>query len=161
MKVNITGNEIRNGYLNIIHGAVMNPPSPDSVSDGTAIVVGRFHELDPILENDSAEEILFNYALNILGPNDMVPILEHWRNKLMPEGILKVSFIDIRRLGRFITSGDMSLEELDMIIYGPNRSHVCLMDTNTFTNVLKNLGFSIDTIAAKDFFVTVEAKKNA
>ena len=161
MKVNITGNEVRNGYLNVIHGAVLTPPNAENVSEDTQIVVGRLNDLDPVVPDGAAEEILFNYALNILGPSDMVPVLEHWRNKLKEDGTLKVSFIDIKRLGRFITSGELSLEELDTIIYGPNHSHLCLMDTNTLSNVLKNIGFRIDTIAPKDFFVTVEAKKDA
>lgn len=99
--------------------------------------------------------------MNVLYPAHIVPILEHWHKKIKPNGELVLSYVDIRRLGQFIHSGELSLQQIDGMIYGPNHNYHSLVDTNVLDAVLRGLGYSIKMISPKEFFVTVEAAKNA
>lgn len=157
MKVNLYG-DIRNGYLNIVNQL---PDSFGELPDDTSIVVGDAGQLDPILENNSVEQMLFSVPLNVLYPAHIVPILQHWREKLQTNGTLIATYVDIRRLGKFIHSGELSLQQIDGMIYGPNHNYHSLVDTNVLDSVLRGIGYSIQMISPKDFFVTVEATKNA
>lgn len=156
MKVNLFG-DIRNGYVNIVNQV------PDGLADlpeNTHVVVGDMGNLDPILENNSVEEIILSVPMNVLYPAHIVPVLQHWKDKLKSGGKLVLTFVDIRRLGKFIHSGELSLQQIDGMVFGPNHNYHSLIDTNVLDSVLRGVGYSIKMISPKDFFVTVEASNN-
>src|SRR3712207_4192008 len=106
MKINLEcGNDIRNGYVNVTSWPLQE--LPDDLPDNTNIVVGNPLNLDPVFENDSAEEIVFSRLFNVIHPNHIIPALEHWHDKLAKDGLLKLSFVDIRLVSKFIHSGQL------------------------------------------------------
>ena len=157
MKVNLYGNGLRNGYVNIVNSV---PDDLSDVPDNTAVITGDFKNLDPVVEDNQAEELIFNVPLNALLPVDLVPVLEHWNKKLAKDGVLRIGYVDIRRLGKSIHMGELTLQDIDNLVYGPNHQYHCLMDTDVLKTVLKSLGYKINYISPKDFFVTIEARKN-
>jgi hypothetical protein len=157
MKVNLFGDTLRNGYLNIV------PEVSGDLSElpeDTQVMVGNIDSLNSTFENNSVEEIVFNPPLNVLQPTQLVGVLQQFNTKLKKDGRLKIGFFDIRRLGRFIANGELTLQQVDGFIFGPQHQYQCLVDTNVLEAVLKGVGYQIDILSSKDFIVTIEAVKN-
>jgi hypothetical protein len=157
MKVNLYGEGLRNGYVNIV-GQV--PDDLSNLPDATEVAVGDFKNLDPVVPDGQAEELIFNVPLNAILPVDLVEVLQHWNKKLANKGILRIGYVDIRRLGKSIHSGELTLQEIDNLIFGPDHHYHCLIDTDVLKILLGSVGYSINYISPKDFFVTIEARKN-
>jgi hypothetical protein len=159
MKLNLeSGNDLRNGYVNVNLGIV----DLKSVPQNTRFVVGNFRNLDPIVKDGQAEEIVFNPPFNRIGPAEAMKVLTHWKNKLGVGGVLKLVFCDIRRLGQILHSGEIPLQEAHSLIFGsPNAPHQSLIDAQIMKNIGESLGLSVKSISAKDYVVTIELEKNA
>ena len=158
MKLNLEyGTNIRNGYINISAW----PPQelPNDLPDETSIVVGQASNLNDVVPDESAEEILFNPVFNLINPAGILPLFQHWHQKLKAGGVLKLYFIDIRLISRFIYSGQLPLQEIHNLIMGPNKQHESIIDTDVMKNALSACGYKIQSISHQDFFVTVEACK--
>ncbi len=158
MKVNLEcGTDIRNSCLNISSW-----PSVQQVKDlpeDTQFVVGRYNNLNPILENGSVEEINFAPALNVLTPDTLVACLDHWKNKLSVGGKLTLSFIDINRVARAITMGEVDIQQADQLLFGPQHAFKSLIELNVLKSVLAHLNLKVEYIDLKQFFATIEVVK--
>jgi hypothetical protein len=158
MKLNLEcGTNIRNGYENINFGVV----PLNSISEGSRFVVGNYRNLDPIVDDGSCEEIVFNPPLNVLSPNEIVNVLNHWSRKLTGGGKLVVTFYDIRRIGRAAHSSELSLEDIHGMTLGNRNELKTVMDTAVIKLVASASGLLIESISPKQFTVTVELIKNA
>lgn len=155
-KVNLCGNspEYLNGYLNIVDSLQVDP---NSLSENTSIVAGRYSNLDPVLEDDSVDELLLSLPLNILMPDKLLEILTMWKKKLKQGGTLKVWYYDIRRLALEAVKGSMSLEELHNYLIGANKELNCLLDSATMKIVMNSLGFKINILSLSDLIGSLEA----
>lgn len=142
MKVNLEcGSNILNGYVNI------NSEMVDNTHVGDAnFIIGVYNNLDPVLEDNSAEEIIFNPVLNCLPPSDIAQCVTHWRNKLIDGGMLVVSFTDILRVSTGIVRGDIDYQNAHNILYGQNGEIKSLTDLNNIKSLLRQLGFTIDFV---------------
>ncbi len=158
MKANLQcGNDIRNGYVNVNYG----PVSLDEMSENSKIVMGDFKNLDPIFENESLDEVLFNPSVSVIMPDHLPDVIAHWRNKLKNKGVLKIHTIDIRKVGRAAHTGELGLQDLHMLILGNNYEYKTIIDTAVLVTLVKKLGFDVDMISSTDFVSTIEAVKNA
>ncbi len=158
MKLNLEyGNQWLNGYVNIS----MWPPQeiPKDLPEATQIIVGQVGNLDNCVDDNSAEEVIFNPLLNSIKPNDLLDILSHWYRKLKDKGILKISFVDVRLLARYIYNGEMNLQDVHNTVMGPNKQYESVLDLEIIKGVLLSGGFKIDSITHKQYLVNIEAFK--
>lgn len=158
MKVNLEcGNDIRSGYLNISsrpYGINTN-----NLPDHTKFIVGHYNKLDGIVPDESVEELIFNDHLNSLPPNEILPVFDHWKKKLKPKGKLKLSFVDIKRVGRAAHLGEANIQEIAQLIFGPANQFRSIAESSLLKTVLKHIGFDIDYLDVKNYFGTIEATK--
>lgn len=156
MKLNLEcGNDIRNGYINIS----FNIGDVSNVPENTKIIPGNFRNLDPLIEDESVEEIVFNPTLNTISPKEIVGILTHWSTKLRPSGTLLVKFYDVRRIGQSAHYGTLSLQELHGLLLGHNYENKTVMDVAVVKTVADVTGYDIESISPTEYLVTVELKK--
>lgn len=158
MKLNLEySNNIRNGYVNVSAW----PPQelPKDLPEGTQIAVGQAGNLDDIAPDNKAEEIIFNPVFNLVNPNGILQLFQHWHKKLQDGGTLKLFYIDIRLLSRFIYNGQLSLQDIHNLVMGPNKQHESVVDTDVMKNALSACGYKIRSINHHEYFVTVEAYK--
>lgn len=157
MKLNLEcGNDIRGGYININLGVVDIKELPDNAR----FVVGNFRNLDPMIKDDSVEEIIFAPPLNMIGPVESIQVLEHWKKKLQKNGKLVVKFFDARRIGRSLHTGDLSLQDAHYMLFGQRGEFQTLVDTDILRNVAKALNLFVEYITHSEFFVTMTLSKN-
>jgi hypothetical protein len=158
MKVTLESKNLpRQGYLNI----TSQPYHTDNLSNDIQIVSGLFSNLDPILKNETVEEIIFCDYLNKLGPNDMVKIISHWKSKLINGGILKLSYIDIRKICLLGDTGSLTLEELHNLTLGfENNQYRSILDFATFKKICNILKLNIINCDNDNYITNVEIQKN-
>lgn len=147
--------DFRNGYLNVISNGEYQPTENSSLE----IAFGHYGNLNPIVEDESVEEILFSPPLNIMPPDAMVECFKHWHKKLDKNGKIGVYFIDIRYIGRFAHTGEMSLLNLHNFIFGNNYSFRSILDLDTFYSFVKACGFYVETMSNDRGFVSAEIIK--
>ncbi len=149
--------DIRNGYIN-----VNNMPVPiDHMAENTKLVAGDYKNLDPIFQDDSLEEIIFNPPLSVVTPNQLPDLLTHWHKKLKHGGILKIHTIDIRKVGRAAHSGNIGLQDIHNLILGENYEYKSVIDTSILRGLILRLGYKIETITPIDFISIFEVIKHA
>lgn len=156
MKLNLEcGNLLRSGYVNVNSCSVS---LDENTTEDMPFVLGNFKNLKPIFPSEKFEEIIFNLPLNIFTPSELISIVEHWKEFLETNGILKIFFIDARRVARATQIESISLQESHDLTYGQNYEYKSLMDASIFKNVAKALKFDIEIMSAKDFFTAFELK---
>ena len=136
MKINLEcGNDIRNGYLNI---------NSIEVNGATTCRFDSFNEL----VTEDLEEIVSNYTVHKCDPDKVFPTIQYWTNLLKPEGLLHISFIDIRRVGflSYMPSCRIELLQTHQFIYGPNNDYKSIMDLNTMKTILNACNLKINII---------------
>jgi hypothetical protein len=150
LKLNLECSEIlRNGYTNVNSFA---PPNVD---------FANLKNLQPLLQNEKADEIIFNPFLNILGPNEIFPVISHWRDSLSDSGNIKLQYIDIYRMSDYISRGSISYQDLHRFIYGNNKEYNSILDDKLFKKLALDIGMSVQEMSSQNFFVTVQLGKNA
>lgn len=156
MKLNLEcGNLLRSGYVNANSHSV---PLNENVTEDMPFILGHFKNLKSIFPNEKFEEIIFNLPLNILTPEDLLPVISHWKEMLDANGILKVFFIDIRRVARATQVESINIQDTHNLIYGENYAYKSIMDASIFKNVCKSMGFQIEMMSIKDYFAAFELK---
>ena len=155
MKLNLEcGESPRNGYLNIT-----SRPLYGKFDTSTEILMGRFDNLNPIVEDNSCDIIVFNKVLNIMPPEVLFKVMSHWRDKLKVGGILKISYIDIRRLSLYMFRGDMDLGQIHNMVFGEDYINRSVLDLKTIQSTFKQMKYHIDVISPESFAVSFEAIK--
>jgi hypothetical protein len=92
-------------------------------------------------------------------PNEILDVLKHWNKKMKIGSVLKLNFLDVRAVAANIHAGDLSLQDSHNLLFGINYDHKSVIDTQVIESVVKDIGFNIDIISIKDFFVTLEITK--
>jgi hypothetical protein len=158
MKLNLEcGNGLRNGYVNVSGRPIPDPP--EDLPENTYIAFGKFYDLDPLAKDNTVNEIVFNPPLNVLPPETITEVLDHWNKKLTKNGVLRFSFIDFYLLARKFEAGDIDLQNGHMVVFGQNYSNKSLLDTSLIKTALPSLSYKVDFISTKDMFVIIEASK--
>jgi hypothetical protein len=83
------------GYLNVNSCSI---DIHENVTKDTLFAIGNFRNIGPIVKDQKFEEIIFSQPLNVLTPPELLDILTDWRKYLTDDGVLKVQFIDIKRV---------------------------------------------------------------
>ena len=158
MRLNLEyNNNIRNGYINV---SVWPPQElPKDLPDSTSIAVAKPDKLDDIAKDNEVEEIIFNPLFNLINPDGILNLLQHWYKKLQSGGLLKIYFADIRLISRYIYNGELSLQDIHNIVMGNNQQNQSVIDTDVMKNALTACGYKLNLVSHQDFFVTIEASK--
>lgn len=156
MKINLEfNNNPLNGYVNISSKSI----DVAKTTENAQIVPGVYFNLDPIIKDESVEEIIFNPPLNLLDPMKTIEILLHWHKKLRKNGVLKIFFVDIKQLAANIHQGLLPLVDIHHLIFGSQNEYKSILDISSFREAMKVCKFQIEFISPKDNIVFVEAIK--
>jgi len=156
IKLNLESNgDFRHGYLNIVS-------KPIGVSDkheGVEVIPGQFWNLDPVVKDESVDEIVFNPMLNIMNPEQMVQVVNHWTKKLKNEGKLYCWFIDHREVARMMYMDYIGLADAHRYFIGNNREIQTLSDCDTVVRSFKSAGYIINDISLNNHVASLELTK--
>ena len=156
MKLNLEcQNNLRNDYINISSTPI---PGDLIAEHNCTFGIGRYDNLSQIVEDESIEEIVFNKPINVIDPNNVMVCLQHWKNKLMVGGILKLYFIDIVKVSRDIVNGTRPLDQLHQMIFG-NYEFKSIISYPIIKNALNNLDMEILTVEMNGHSVGLSCKK--
>ena len=139
MKLNLecATSQIQNGYINT---------SIQPIDGVENVVLCDYKNIDNICGDDDAEEIIVNPPLNVLLPTDLVQVLQHWGKKLNSEGVLKISFFDIRVIGKLIAEGTTDLQKTHMMILGPQNEFSSILDLPTLKKAAQAVKLNINGV---------------
>jgi len=147
--------QYRNGYVNIT-----SRPSDGATHEGITVIPGRFDNLDPLVGNDTVDEIVFGQPLNILDPNTIVRLIKHWSDKLLPLGELKVFGVDARVVGKMAADNEITLGGVHALTLGDKFRFNCILDTSTLIEAVKSVGLRINSVVVDGYLVQIEASKD-
>ena len=137
MKLILQSLKLNKEYLNV-HS------EPNQIKDflnDYNIAICHFSNLDPIVENNTVEEIKFGLLANVLDPKDILSVFEHWFKKLKSGGILTIAFLDVN-LGSKQILEDPTNHQLYNGIF--NNKFKCILNTIIFEELCRNIGFKIN-----------------
>lgn len=113
MKLNLNcGEDVRSGYLNI--DLSVRDLSPDLYVSGDVI------ELDWVCDDNTADEIIAINVLETVSFNLIENMLKNWAKKLSPNGVLKLSIIDLYIVCKLFVEVKITLEDLIGHLWGQN-----------------------------------------
>lgn len=111
MKVNLLiGGYPLNGYLNL--DPLAQPNDSSKVSHG-------LENLDDIVDNNECDEFLAHKVIDAFPVNTRQQVLGHWLSKVEHGGLFTLSGLDINKATRLIASGDINLNDANILLYGP------------------------------------------
>jgi hypothetical protein len=138
------------GYLNV---------SPTAAG----CVYAHFSDLDPVVEDAEASEILASDVADFVPASAFDDMLAHWARKLARGGTLTVRGLDLADVCRMVASRQLDLPRANLLIYGdqsvPSACRKSATSLPLMCGVLRSVGL---TIAAKAFagpFYTVTARR--
>jgi hypothetical protein len=113
MKLNLLlhGQDLRGGYLNVDPFA-----EPDSDK-----VVGSVTNLDALVHDAQADEIIALDILDFLPACDVDATLEHWVSKLRHGGTVTIGGLDLHEVARRFHLGQIDLDAANQLIHGRQR----------------------------------------
>jgi len=153
MKINLEcGQDIRQGFVNVNSVPVENPHNYD-------FRVGDPRNLDEIVEDGKAEQIVANELLTRFHPSEVVSVVQRWIQKLQKGGKLIVTFVDFRLVAQEIYLNNLSIENIHVLIYGQNNEKQSICDVDTAKILVEKLGMNVEHVSIKDTVVYVEAVK--
>jgi hypothetical protein len=157
LKLNLEcGQHYRNGYTNIVSGGF----DTNLIHDGLSIVPGHYNNLDPIVGENKAEEIIFNPPLNTIHPTELPKSIKHWIDKLSTGGILKLWALDIRLIGKEAYDGGLTLANIHEAVFGKNNEMKSVLDTSTVIEAMRHSGCKIHNLYVDKFAVIIILVKN-
>lgn len=147
--------QYRNGYINIT-----SRPTDVATHEGMTVIPGRFDNLDPLVGNNSVDEIVFGQPLNIIDPNGIVKVLKHWSDKLAPLGELRVFGVDARVVGKMAADNEIALSDIHALTLGDKFRFSCILDTNTLIEAVKSIGLRVNSVVIDNYLIQIEASKD-
>src|SRR5690606_34810960 len=98
------------------------------------VISGNFRNLDPLITNESCEEIIFNPLINIFDPKELSQVIVNWKNKLVKGGILSLTFINFPSVGLDAYLGKLSLPDTHKLTIGQYNEFRSIIDVNNLSN---------------------------
>jgi len=151
MKLNLgCGQDIRPDYLNI------------DIKDNNVenFRVGCVRCIDWICEDETVEEILAMDILAYIPPNDLKSTIKNWISKLQPNGIIKMSIIDLFAVSEAFVRGQASTDEFIILLFGKvNDQRLSAMDSQMLLSLIEEQGLIIKTKRFDGIIFYVEAQK--
>lgn len=132
MRVNlvVAGNP-RHNYLNIGPWSCTLP----------GVNPGDVGNLDNHVEDAEASEIIAEDVIDFVDPSQIPDVLSHWVRKLARGGTLTVGGLDLREVGRRMTTYETELPEAIALIYGGGRKSALAL--RSVADHLASLGLEI------------------
>ncbi len=130
-KINMhCGDKVREGYRNLDVRDLGDMDGLESCSDYSLIMN----------KDDSLNEIIAHAGcLESIQRSDILDTLKIWHNKLSPEGLLKISFVDMKRLSNSYFYDRIQIEEMESSICSMKSLH----DMMSIRSALFSAGFHI------------------
>jgi|GEM_PF-6127219 len=144
-----------NGYVNINN----QPYQIKDLPEGTTIIPGHYNNLDPVCKNSTVEEIIFFMPLNVMDPNNLIKIVNHWKDKLITGGIIQFFFVEIEKVCLLGYNGSISLEELHKLLLGNDGEHKCILNFSTIRELIKALGMTILSVDTNSHLSSIRILK--
>jgi len=155
MKINLMYGRGQN-----LHGHININAIPTEEED---VVVANPSDLDFLVDDAEAESIVAYDVINFLPKVIMTSTIEHWVKKLRHGGTIAIGGIDCYAISRDILSNVITLQDLNVILYG---SEIPSWDVrrNIFTmqslvEHLKELGLKIVKSRIDKYEIAVEAMR--
>ena len=152
MKINLLcGPNCKTDYWNIDHRINLCKP------EGHKFSAGYYNNLDPLIEDESCEEVFVSEVLNILQPQEMIKVIEHWAKKVVKGGVLNIRFVDIFFAAQAISGKILNSESSNRVING-NGSFNSVLEFAAVKEVLGSLGLRINKLTS-NIITEIEAIK--
>lgn len=138
MKINLLldSQDVLNSYLNI-----------DPFSETQDKLKGEITNLDWIVDDGEAEEILAYNILEFFEFGKADEILNNWLRKLAKGGILIIGYNDIDEIARLFYQTHIELDQFNKLVFGEQKRgwdfKKCGFTTYQLSEVLKNKGYKI------------------
>jgi len=147
---------VRSGYLNIDPFA----PTPDTHGR----VVGDVNNLDKLVENGEAEEIVAHDILGYFPPQQVDEVLGNWLGKLAHKGILTVACPDVGEAARQFLQNLIRIEDYNVLLHG-EQTEGWQLRRSSFTlpllvGVFTTRGFRVIQKRIQNNFAVVTAQRS-
>lgn len=153
MKLNLgCGQDIRPDYLNI--------DIAEKDVNSRMFKTGCVKSIDWICENETVEEILAIDILPYIPPHELQHTIKNWVKKLKPNGIIKISIIDLFAISEAFVRGQASVDELIVLLFGKiNDQRLSAMDSQMLVSLMEANKLTIETKRFDGIIFYIEAKK--
>ena len=150
MKINLIldGHPI-SGYTNI---------DPYGYNDKNK-VAGDIYNLDELVEDSEALEIIAADVLSFVHLSDVPKIINHWCSKLRRKGKIIISGSDINIISQLCHQQAISLESINQLLYGDNdtKTHLSQISLEYLIQALKSNCLQIMSKRIRGTSISVEA----
>lgn len=132
MRINL-GVDTRQGYVNI------------SKTAGPNVTIGDFKNLNSIVQDDGAEEILATDVIQYVEIAQLQNVVTHWISKLAYGGEIYIQAPDSSLLGTIMQYEQTTVDQINKLIYGNSEKDrfVGLYNVTGFDSLLRSLGLEI------------------
>ena len=158
MKINLLLNnpkDIRSGYINVDPFAILDDPFGRQN--------GEPNNLDFLVDNNEATEIIAHDILDRYTNQEVNEILDHWLTKLAHGGELVISMVDIREVSRAVISNSLPLDEVNRLLYGDQDHKVNFkkisLTLEYLTKLLESKGMQVLKKRISNFRAVVAARR--
>ena len=98
-------------------------------------------------EDNSIDLIYASHVIEYFDREEIIPILNKWKNKLKPDGILRLAVPNFEEIARLYLMTDYDLEKFVGLLYGKMKMgdqiiyHKTTYDFNSLKDILSKCGF--------------------
>ncbi len=144
----------RSGYANV------DPFAPEGDRDRFKCDVSN---LDAVVDNGEAVEIVAHDILDYFGVGKIDEILDHWVSKLAYGGRLSLSVVDVREVARGLLAESLPFNDASILIYGAQQRawdfRRSMFTVARLAEVLENKGFNVLKKRIENFRAVVTCER--
>jgi len=119
--------------------------------------------LNLIVNDGQAEEIIANMVLNYISHKKLYSVLKTWSNKLSHNGTLEIFYIDLIEVARLITTGQIEENDAIKLIYGSQKEEWDFFKSSISIYELKmffeNEGLVIESLGKKEHLSKIKVRR--
>lgn len=152
MKLNLCcGEDIIIGYVNI-----------DRNPFNAQVQEGDFRNLSRLdIADGSVDEIR---CVNVLRYNQLTALqglLEHWKDKLSPGGVLVIQEIDARLLGNMLAHDQLNLEQINTLLYRGREPIISIYTLPAVEDLARQMGLIVleKSVVGQSFILRLEKER--
>lgn len=119
--------------------------------------------LNLIVNDGQAEEIIANMVLNYVSHKKLYSVLKTWSNKLSHNGTLEIFYVDLIEVSRLIITGQIEEKDAIQLIYGSQKEEWDFFKSSISIYELKmffeNEGLIIESIGKKEHLSKIKVRR--
>ncbi len=119
--------------------------------------------LNLIVNDGQAEEIIANMVLNYISHKKLYSVLKTWSNKLSHNGTLEIFYIDLIEVARLIITGQIKEQNAIQLIYGSQKEEWDFFKSSISIYELKmffeNEGLIIESVGKKEHLSKIKVRR--